>query len=135
MKKIRVTCKEGQEGFTLLEVMISLAILAVGILGVVGMFSTSIGGNAQGRRMTEASALAQAKLTYLTNMEVYGSLANGSEAGLKSDGTSGGIYDRSWTISTPVSTLKMKRITVKVAWTSKGYTHQVEMTTLRNADK
>lgn len=135
MKKIAITGKEGSEGFTLLELMISLSILSVGILAVIGMFVTAIGGNAQGRNMTEASALAQSKLDYLMNVEVYDDLIGGSETGLKADGTSGGRYSRSWTVTAPVADVDMKRITVKVEWTSKERTHQVEMTSLRNADK
>jgi len=136
MKKFPVTDRKGQEGFTLLEAMVSLTILAVGILGVIGMFVTSIGGNAQGRHMTEATSLAQSKLDELANMVPYVNLADDSETGLNPDGSisASGLYNRSWTVTQPVGALDMMQITGRVEWTTKGRTHEIEMSSLRYKD-
>ncbi len=54
-------------GFTLLELMIALVILAFGLMGVSGMILTSVRGNAFGAKMMQATALAQDKIEELRN--------------------------------------------------------------------
>jgi len=52
-------------GFTLLEVMISIAIFSIGILAIAGMQIASINGNASARMQTEATTLAVERLERL----------------------------------------------------------------------
>jgi type IV pilus assembly protein PilV len=49
-------------GFTLAEVLVSLVILAVGILAIAGMQIISIKGTSFSRYLTRASVLAQESL-------------------------------------------------------------------------
>lgn len=56
-------------GFTLLEVLIALVILAVGILGVATMQISSIQGNSKGRQISEATSVASALLENLLARE------------------------------------------------------------------
>jgi len=51
-----------QKGFTLLEVMIASAVLAIGILGIVSMQISSIKGNANAVKYTEASLATQSQI-------------------------------------------------------------------------
>ena len=44
----------GQQGFSLIEVMVAITIFAIGLLAVVTMQLTAIKGNSYSRRMTEA---------------------------------------------------------------------------------
>ena len=53
------------KGFTLLEVMIAMMVVAIGLLGIAGMMVTSIRGNAASARLTEATNLAQDKIEEL----------------------------------------------------------------------
>jgi prepilin-type N-terminal cleavage/methylation domain-containing protein len=55
-------------GFTLLEVLIAVAILSVGLLGIAGMMATSMRGGAYGRRTTVAENLAIQKLEQFRNL-------------------------------------------------------------------
>ncbi len=48
-----------QEGFTLIEVMIALAVLTIGILTVMAMQVRSIGGNADAMHRTQALTIGQ----------------------------------------------------------------------------
>jgi len=52
-------------GFTLLEVMITIAIFSIGILAIAGMQIASINGNASARMQTEATTLAVERLERL----------------------------------------------------------------------
>jgi prepilin-type N-terminal cleavage/methylation domain-containing protein len=54
MKAIRNT-----KGFSLLELMVTLAILSVGLLGLLGMQITGAQGNATSQKITIATTLAQ----------------------------------------------------------------------------
>ena len=56
--------KEG--GFTLIEVMVAIAILSFGILAVATMQTTAMRANFKGYRLTEATTMAQDRIEYLT---------------------------------------------------------------------
>lgn len=54
-----------RSGFTLIEVMIAVLVLAVGLLGVAALFPTAYANVDSGGRRTEATALAQSFLEQL----------------------------------------------------------------------
>ena len=56
---------QAARGFTLVEVMMSMAILSIGILGLVGMQITSIRANRQGSKMSQALFLAESQVDVL----------------------------------------------------------------------
>jgi prepilin-type N-terminal cleavage/methylation domain-containing protein len=55
-------------GFTLLEVLIALAVFSVGMLGLLGMVATSIQANTLSQQTSVATNLAQDKLEEMKNM-------------------------------------------------------------------
>ena len=62
-------CREKNHcGFTLLEVLMSISILAIGILAVGSMQVMSIRGNARASQVTEASVLARDRVETLMAM-------------------------------------------------------------------
>ena len=69
------TCKEN--GFTLLELIIALAILTVGLLAVGTMQGVALNANTKAYRMTEATNLAQDRIEYLTTLP-YATLTTGN---------------------------------------------------------
>ena len=61
--------KKGSDpGFTLVEVLIVVAIFSIGILAVASMQITAVKGNASARRVTEATALAENQLEILLEL-------------------------------------------------------------------
>jgi prepilin-type N-terminal cleavage/methylation domain-containing protein len=56
------------KGFTLIEVLIVMAIFSIGILAVAAMQVTSTTGNASARRITEATALAETQIENLMQL-------------------------------------------------------------------
>jgi prepilin-type N-terminal cleavage/methylation domain-containing protein len=58
--------KRREGGFTLIELMVAIAILSFGILAVATMQTTAMRANFRGYRLTEATTLAQDRIEYLT---------------------------------------------------------------------
>ena len=69
MKKLRV-----QNGFTLIEVMVSIVILAIGLLGLAPMMAISITGNSFANEATQATIIAQDKIEELKNTVAFGAI-------------------------------------------------------------
>jgi type IV pilus assembly protein PilV len=68
---------DNNNGFSLLELMIALSILAVGILAIVSMQITSIEGNDKAMKFTDASMAAQTQMEIFL-MTNYGNISNDS---------------------------------------------------------
>ena len=58
-----------QKGFTLLELLIALVILAIGLLGLAGLHIAAIQGNVSGFKLSAASAIAQERIEELKTMD------------------------------------------------------------------
>jgi prepilin-type N-terminal cleavage/methylation domain-containing protein len=65
---MKASVKDNQEGFTLIEVLIAMAIFAVGILALAGLQVTYIGGNASAQMQTEATALGAQVIEHLKSL-------------------------------------------------------------------
>jgi type IV pilus assembly protein PilV len=99
-------------GFTLIEVIIAISLLAVGLLAVASMQISAITGNAQANRVTEATTAAQDKLEELMALDYNnsGDLSEGQHADTDPP------YDRTWTVTDdPGGVTDTKRITVTVS--------------------
>ena len=60
-----IKTQNNQYGFTILEVLIAMAIFAIGILGVASMQMSAVTGNGKVRKYSEASAFAQNQIELL----------------------------------------------------------------------
>ncbi len=77
---MRAEMKPGKSaGFTLLEVMVAVAILAVGVVPLLVTHATTVSNIRRGRELTVAGLMARERLAEL---EVYGFSALAAEAGL-----------------------------------------------------
>jgi prepilin-type N-terminal cleavage/methylation domain-containing protein len=68
-----------QKGFTLLESLVALVLLAIMLMGVTAHSMTMMGSLAQARHMAVAINLAQDRMETLMNSP-YGSVNSGSDA-------------------------------------------------------
>jgi len=102
---------KNMKGFTLLEVMISLVILAIGLLGLASLQVMAIKGNSFGQQMTVASTMAQNQLEQLRRS----TLANGTFNDSVTD-QNGITYARSWTITLDSPQAGANTVVITITW-------------------
>ena len=86
LRKFKI-CNSRRDGFTLVEVLIALTILAIGLLGVALMQVTSISGNTFSREMSVATELGQDMLEKLRTYEYTSTNTDNALIGAASPGT------------------------------------------------
>lgn len=122
-----------KKGFSLVEFMIAISILAIGLLAVAGLQSTAIRGNLLSKGTTSAILLAEKKMEEFKNTP-FASLTNGTfqdpSNPLTDIGGSGGRFNRSWTISTYSGSANMKQITITITWTEGGLSKSTSLDTV-----
>ncbi len=109
-----------KSGFSLIEVMIAICILAFGILAVASLQVSAIRGNSSANRVTAATTLAEQRMEALKSTGFL-SLANTSWTSAETIGR----FSRQWQITT---TGNLKQIDVRVMWTDPlGISRQVNI--------
>ena len=119
--------RRNQNGFSLIELLIAMAILALAMLAAATMQFSSVRNNTRGNIVTQATMLAKGKMEELKNTSDLTTLANGAENGVNATGQAGGIYNLSWTVANLGTTAR--RITVTVQWTRGTQTRQISLST------
>ncbi|MBI3595955.1 MAG: prepilin-type N-terminal cleavage/methylation domain-containing protein [Nitrospirae bacterium] len=112
----------GQEGMTLLEVMIALVILAIGLLAVSGMQIMSIRANSSGFKFTTAAALADQRIVQIANLSFSDPALNAGNVVEPAVTVQNVVYNRSYTIVDGNPITGVKRITYTVTWDNGAHT-------------
>ena len=109
--------KTHQEGFTLIEVLIAMAIFAIGILALAGLQVTYIGGNASAQMQTEATALGAQVIEHLKSLPYDAAELDPATNPHQPPAGASGPYDVRWTVAdnTPVNNAKTIDVTVTPA--------------------
>ena len=118
----------GNEGFTLLELVIAMAILAVGLLGIATAQIWAINRVSQSRHLSQALHLAQEQmeLFHATPIASLPAPCNPVPTCLdptnpiQVDATDRTTFLRNWLIEPNTPTVGITRITVAVNWTDKS---------------
>ncbi len=131
-----------EKGFSLIEILIAIAVFAIGILAVGKMQITAIKGNYFANDLTEATTLAQDRIEKLISLSYTDPLlddTNGnSHAGI--DGANAttadhnavdGRYNIFCNIAPDYYISNTKEIRVIVAWTDKGAPKSVSITSMK----
>jgi prepilin-type N-terminal cleavage/methylation domain-containing protein len=129
--------RRNEEGFTLLEALIAITILAVGLLAVATMQTTAVRGNSRAIGLTEAITVAQTavermeSLDYSNAVFTDGGGANDGVAGLgdvPADaqdlgvkiGNRGLTYNVYWNVAPDWPLANTSTVRVIVVWTERG---------------
>ena len=114
-------------GFTLIEVLIAMAIFAIGILAVASLQLSNTKNNTTGNITTQATMLARQKLEELKTVPDVTTLTSGTDPNnpLDADGNTGGIYNRKWNVSNPLGGSTSRQISVTVSWNRRGQNRSV----------
>jgi len=99
-------------GFTLLEVLMAMAIFLIGILAVGSMQITAVEDNASARKRTEAATWAADHAENLMSLPYVNILDGGPVIE--------GAYTISWDVDENVPLTNTKTITVRVIWNDHG---------------
>ena len=111
-KMTKRTKQMSNEGFTLVEVMIGMAIFLIGFLAVGSMQIAAINGNAGAREATEAATHATDQLETLITLP-YESIVGGGPV-------TDGAYTVAWAVLPDTPLDNTKTITVTVDWLQRG---------------
>jgi len=115
-----------QKGFSLLEILIGLIILAIGLLAIAALQTTSVRGNFFSHNLMQGTYAAQDRLEFLKNLP-YDQLI----AGNYNDGatTIAGItYNRTYRITVNGD---LRTINYTVTWND-GADHRISFSTVRS---
>jgi Tfp pilus assembly protein PilV len=115
--------KYNSSGLTLIEVLISMAVLMIGIFAVMSMLSTAAKGNAEARKMVRALNIAEERMEFFLN---NGICSCGSEPDWIED-----CIPDTTSITPPDGTSYCK---IRVSWKSFGQEKEVFLETLRSND-
>jgi type IV pilus assembly protein PilV len=116
-----------EKGFTLIEVLIGLIILAIGILAVAGMQITSITGTSFSKNLTKASVIAQDRLEILKGLPLTDASFDIKD---HPNDTKVDIFTGSYeAVRNPNP--NYVTITYSVSWMEKSIPHNVSFTTIK----
>ncbi|MFQ5509267.1 MAG: prepilin-type N-terminal cleavage/methylation domain-containing protein [Leptospirillia bacterium] len=124
----------GEDGFTLLEVMIAAVVVVVGLVGVAGLAMTTVQGNDSASKLTAATVLSQDMVEEIRTSGYANSVPAGSTAAIVNIG--GTDYTANTLTEDYGSTVgdAFKRVTVVTENYPVVYTNMVVVTTYWNND-
>jgi type II secretion system protein I len=134
------TALRGQQGFTLLEVLLAVMILGLSIVAILQQFSVALRAGSTSQDVTRAVLHAKEKLEEL---KIKKNPVESSESGSFDDGCSWqthvGLYQLPAIEGESTSEEKLKhdifQLTATIAWKTGEQEKQIELTTLKTAKK
>jgi prepilin-type N-terminal cleavage/methylation domain-containing protein len=121
--------KPEQGGFTLVEVLVSLVLSAIAMIGIIALYRAQTNASSFSRRTTEATMLAEDQVERLRTQVGLGSATTASldETGKV---VSGGVFTRFFEVTAPNA--NYDEIRVIVSWPEEGQNKAVTVFGRRN---
>lgn len=104
-------------GFTLIEVMVSMIILSIGVLGLAPLMAVSVTGNSFSNEATRANVIAQDRIEQLKNMAFGGMPYSDSTSSDPYYGCLARVDDVTSDANVPAG---VYRINVRITWTDQS---------------
>jgi type IV pilus assembly protein PilV len=114
-----------QAGFTLVESMLTLAIMSVGLLALAGLQITALRGNDLSRRMTTAVSIAEQRLEQLKNTP-YTNIQTEAASAV----TASNLHFTRQVTVTNGPLPNTKSVSVLVSWQDQSQTHTLPLATI-----
>jgi prepilin-type N-terminal cleavage/methylation domain-containing protein len=116
----------GSRGFTLIEIVVAIVLLAFGVLASASLTATLMRSNRGVTNRTRAVETLRLKVEDLQSQS-YAQVANGNDTA-----TIGGItYNRAWTVTPDTPAANLKMITLNVTWGDRQGNHMLSNQTIR----
>jgi type IV pilus assembly protein PilV len=104
-------------GFTLIEVLVTALILTVGLLGTLGLTTGVIRGNFFSKNITSATAIAESQLEAVQNRGYVNATTTYFPAAAATVTVGAVNFSRTTTITSDSPSTNMKTVSVTVTWT------------------
>lgn len=111
-----------QNGFTMIEVLISIGLLTIVLLGLCGASVMAMKGNSLSRMSTKATVMAKDEMERLKNTS-YSQITSGSD-------TPEANFTRRWTVTNNSPVTDTKTVAVTVSWTWRGLARSATLNTI-----
>jgi type IV pilus assembly protein PilV len=124
MKRERLMRPE--EGFTLIEIMITLVIMCIGLIALSGLQINAIRGNVFSKRLTTAVSIGQEKLEQIKNTS-YANIQSESSTQINKSNIN---FTRQVIVTNNTNPANTKTVKVTVTWTQGSKSYTVPISTL-----
>jgi type IV pilus assembly protein PilV len=119
-----------KNGFSLMEVLIGVLLLAIGLLAIGGLQVTSVRGSFNSNNLMQATYVAQDRLEFLRNLPFTSPLMRPDKHDDGNSPIAGIVYSREYVITDNV-TKDLKTIDYTVRWND-GSEHRIDFSTRRS---
>lgn len=119
---------QGKSGFSLIEALIGMIVLAIGLLAIAGMQGTSVRGNFFSNNLMQASYIAQDRLEFLKNLPFNSPLIQDGSSGNGTTTFSGIAFNWSYRVAANAGN---RTINCTVTWND-GVNHNLSFSTIRS---
>jgi Tfp pilus assembly protein PilV len=116
-----------EHGSTFIEVLSAIAVFAVVVIGLSPTLLNARKVAELSKNQSVATTLAEDKVEQIRTLST---VANGSDGPFNADGTNGGIFSRSWTVTANSPTANISRVEVVVSWRDRPNASSVRLVTL-----
>ncbi len=135
MKRRPPQLSGSNSGGSLTEVVVATAIFASTVLGLMNSFLNTRKATFLTENTSAAVTLAQDKLEQIRTLaasstDLTAGVHSDSLNPLSSDGTTGGIFTRRWTVTDNTPTTGMKRVEMQVSWSDRIGTPSITLVAL-----
>jgi Tfp pilus assembly protein PilV len=116
-----------EHGSTFIEVLAAVAVFAVVVIGLSPTLLNTRKVADLSKNQSVATTLAEDKVEQIRTLST---VAGGSDGPLNANGTSGGIFSRTWTVTANTPTIGLSRVEVVVSWRDRPSASSVRLVTL-----